>query len=61
MDGFSWESTLKTMEKIEFLGYSNCYRLSNAEAELVIPTDFGPRVLAYGPPSGTKRDGRLHG
>lgn len=35
------------MEKIQYLDFQNCLRLSNGEIEVVVSTDFGPRVLAY--------------
>ena len=36
------------MEKVSYLGLPNCYRLSNETVEVVVATDVGPRVLAYG-------------
>jgi hypothetical protein len=36
------------VEKISYLGLPNCYRLSNGTVEVVVATDVGPRVLAYG-------------
>lgn len=36
------------MEKINYLGLPNCYRLSNKTAELIVTTDVGPRILRYG-------------
>ncbi len=35
------------MEKIEYLGFPNCLRLTNGDAEVVVSTDVGPRVLRY--------------
>lgn len=35
------------IEKIEFHG-ANCLLLSNGEIELIVSTDFGPRILFYG-------------
>lgn len=35
------------MEKVTRLGLPNCYRLSNGEAEVVVTTDVGPRVVGY--------------
>lgn len=35
------------MEKIKFLDFQNCIRLSNGEIEIVVTTDFGPRIVAY--------------
>lgn len=34
------------MEKIQFLDFQNCVRLTNGEIEIVVSTDFGPRILA---------------
>jgi hypothetical protein len=36
------------VEKVSYLGLPNCYRLSNGTVEVVVATDVGPRVLAYG-------------
>jgi len=36
------------VEKVSSLGLPNCYRLSNETVEVVVATDVGPRVLAYG-------------
>jgi hypothetical protein len=44
---------MTTLEKINFHGWSNCYRLSNKEIELVVTTDVGPRVSAWGFKGGT--------
>jgi hypothetical protein len=35
------------MEKIEYAGFRNCYRLSNGEVEVVVTTEIGPRILRY--------------
>lgn len=35
------------MEKIQFLDFQNCVRLTNGEIEIVVTTDFGPRIIAY--------------
>lgn len=35
------------MEKIQFGDLSNCLRLANGEIEIVVTTDFGPRIIAY--------------
>ena len=35
------------MENIQFLDFQNCLRLNNGEVEVIVSTDFGPRVLAY--------------
>jgi len=38
---------LNLMQKVEYLGLQNCYRLSNATVELIVTTDVGPRILRY--------------
>jgi hypothetical protein len=35
------------MENVSYLGYPNNIRLANERAELVLSTDFGPRILRY--------------
>ena len=37
-----------TVEKISYAGWSNCYRLTNGEVELVVTADVGPRIIRYG-------------
>ncbi len=36
------------MERINYLGQPNCFRLSNGTVEVIVSTDIGPRVLRYG-------------
>jgi hypothetical protein len=36
------------VEKAEYKGWPNCYRVSNGEVELVVTTDVGPRVIRFG-------------
>jgi hypothetical protein len=36
------------VEKIEYKGWRNCYRVSNGEVELVVTSDVGPRVIRFG-------------
>lgn len=36
------------MEKINYKGWANCYRLSNNLVDLVVTTDVGPRIIRYG-------------
>ncbi len=36
------------IEKIQYRGWPNCYRISNGEADLIVTTDVGPRVIRYG-------------
>jgi len=35
------------IEKTQYAGWPNCYRISNGEIELVVTTDVGPRVIRY--------------
>ncbi|MDZ4797314.1 MAG: hypothetical protein SGI92_04075 [Bryobacteraceae bacterium] len=37
-----------TVEKTEYKGWPNCYRISNGEVELIVTTDVGPRVMRFG-------------
>jgi len=36
------------VEKIDYKGWPNSYRISNPEVELVLTSDIGPRVIRYG-------------
>lgn len=36
------------VEKVEYKGWPNCYRVSNGEVELVVTSDVGPRVMRFG-------------
>lgn len=36
------------VEKIEYKGWRNCYRVTNGEVELVITADVGPRIIRFG-------------
>lgn len=36
------------VEKIEYKGWHNCYRVSNGEVELIVTGDVGPRIIRYG-------------
>jgi hypothetical protein len=35
------------VEKVNYLGQPDCYRLSNGTVELVVTTNVGPRILRY--------------
>ncbi|HEX8637740.1 MAG TPA: hypothetical protein VF692_06745, partial [Pyrinomonadaceae bacterium] len=35
------------MEKIQYLDMPNCLRLTNGDAEIVVTTEFGPRIIGY--------------
>jgi hypothetical protein len=36
------------VEKMEYKGWRNCYRVTNGEIELVVTSDVGPRVMRFG-------------
>lgn len=36
------------MERMEFNGWSNCYRLTDGRVELVVTADIGPRIVRFG-------------
>ena len=36
------------VEKIEYKGWQNCYRVTNGEVEAVVTADVGPRVIRFG-------------
>jgi hypothetical protein len=36
------------VEKVEYKGWRNCYRISNGEVELIATSDVGPRVIRFG-------------
>ena len=40
------------IEKVAYKGWSNCYRVSNGEIELIVTGDVGPRVIRFGFPGG---------
>jgi len=35
------------VEKTEFKGWHNCYRVSNGEVELIVTGDVGPRIIRF--------------
>jgi hypothetical protein len=37
-----------TIEKVEYAGWPNCYRMSNGVVELIATTDVGPRIIRFG-------------
>jgi len=37
-----------SVEKIEYKGWENCYRINNGEVELIVTGDVGPRIIRYG-------------
>ena len=34
--------------KTEYLGWTNCVKISNGIVELIVTTDVGPRIIHYG-------------
>jgi len=36
------------MEKMNYKGWPNCYRLSNRLVDLIVTTDVGPRIIRFG-------------
>lgn len=36
------------VEKVEYKGWRNCYRVANGEVELIVTGDVGPRVIRFG-------------
>jgi len=36
------------VEKTDYKGWRNCYRVSNGEVELIVTGDVGPRVIRFG-------------
>ena len=36
------------VEKTEYKGWPNCYRVSNGEMELIVTADVGPRMIRFG-------------
>jgi hypothetical protein len=37
-----------TVDKTEYKGWRNCYRVTNGEVDLVVTADVGPRVIRFG-------------
>lgn len=36
------------IERIEYAGWPNCYRMTNGEVELIATSDVGPRIMRFG-------------
>lgn len=36
------------VEKTEYKGWANCYRVTNGEIELIVTGDVGPRIIRFG-------------
>jgi hypothetical protein len=37
-----------SIEKTEYKGWKNCYRVTNGEVELIVTGDVGPRIIRFG-------------
>jgi hypothetical protein len=37
-----------TVEKTQYQGWANCYRVTNGEVELIVTADVGPRIIRFG-------------
>jgi hypothetical protein len=37
-----------TVEKTPYKGWTNCYRVTNGEVELIVTADVGPRIIRFG-------------
>ncbi len=37
-----------SIEKIEYMGWPTCYRVTNGEVELIVTANVGPRIIRYG-------------
>ncbi len=47
MTGCLMEAQVR-IEKTAFSGWPNCYRITNGEAELIVTSDIGPRIMFFG-------------
>lgn len=36
------------VEKTEYKGWKNCYRVTNGEVEMIVTGDLGPRIIRFG-------------
>jgi hypothetical protein len=36
------------VEKVEYKGWKDCYRVANGEIELIVTGDVGPRIIRFG-------------
>jgi hypothetical protein len=46
------EKGTPTVDRVEYKGWKNNLRLANAESELIVTLDVGPRVISYRPAGG---------
>lgn len=47
LTGMSVPAAVK-VEKVEYKGWQNCYRVSNGEIEAIVTADVGPRIIRFG-------------
>jgi hypothetical protein len=47
-DSFCAANARVKVEKTEYAGWKNCYRVSNGEIELIVTGDVGPRIIRFG-------------
>ena len=40
------------IEKTNYKGWPNSYRISNGEVEVIVTSDIGPRIMRYAFPGG---------
>lgn len=50
------QDAVKIEEKVSYPGAPNCIRMRNAAAELILTTDYGPRILRYAPAGSAEED-----
>jgi hypothetical protein len=44
----TYANAVVKVEKTEYKGWKNCYRVTNGEIELIVTSDVGPRVIRFG-------------
>jgi hypothetical protein len=44
----AYANAVVKVEKTEYKGWKNCYRVTNGEIELIVTSDVGPRVIRFG-------------
>jgi hypothetical protein len=47
LTGMSVQAAVK-VEKVEYKGWHNCYRVTNGEIEAIVTGDVGPRIIRFG-------------
>jgi hypothetical protein len=47
LTGMSIQAAVK-VEKVEYKGWHNCYRVTNGEIEAIVTGDVGPRIIRFG-------------